>query len=89
MFIEFPENPEAVSDKADPLLLLRPEGRWHEAGFHEKTAPQAKQADVGPTNEGRRPVDVAGRLKRRRPQGTWRSATSVGSNDSVIPGVAR
>ncbi len=89
MFIEFPANPEAVSDKADPLLLLRPEGRWHEAGFHEKTAPQAKQADVGMANEGRRPVDVAGRLKQRRPHGPWRSATAVGSSDSVHPGVAR
>jgi len=44
MFIDFPELPTAISDASDPMVLLRPEGRWHEAGCHETmkvTAPSA------------------------------------------------
>jgi GNAT superfamily N-acetyltransferase len=35
MHIEFPESPTAITRDTDPLVLLRPEGRWREAGHHE------------------------------------------------------
>jgi GNAT superfamily N-acetyltransferase len=38
MYIDFPEGQPAVTAESDPLVLLRPEGRWHEAGYHEHAA---------------------------------------------------
>ncbi len=65
MSIEFPETPGAVSEAADPLLLLRPEGRWHEAGYHEKSAPRFEPAQFAGGQHSKRPANVAERLARR------------------------
>lgn len=83
MYIEFPENPEAISETSDTMVLLRPEGRWHEAGRHETinatrptAAPEPRMARAG-----RRPADVARRLSHagadeaRRPAVAAREST--------------
>jgi GNAT superfamily N-acetyltransferase len=38
MSIEFPPIEAAVSSKSHPLVLLRPEGRWHQGGLLDKAA---------------------------------------------------
>lgn len=56
------EQPEtAVDATSHPLVLLRPEGRWSEQGFHEThnaTKPQAIVPTMQ-TARGRRPRDIA------------------------------
>jgi hypothetical protein len=32
------KHPQAISIGADPYLIIRPEGRWHEPGILEKSA---------------------------------------------------
>lgn len=63
MFVEFPALPTAVGAASHPLVLLRPEGRWHEAGYHETgAAPAAISAAMPPPAGAKRPADVAARL---------------------------
>lgn len=72
MFIEFPELPSAITKNSDPMVLLRPEGRWHEAGHHETinvTAPSKLDAPPPVARRARRPADVAERLAKRRDGG--------------------
>jgi GNAT superfamily N-acetyltransferase len=67
MFIEFPEQPGAITEAADPLVLLRPEGRWHEAGHHDRDGGQRHSPPAGhgpPARRARRPVEVARALGR-------------------------
>jgi GNAT superfamily N-acetyltransferase len=67
MFIEFPEQPGAITEEADPMVLLRPEGRWHEAGHHDKDGGQRHAPFSGhapPARRLRRPVEVAHALAR-------------------------
>jgi GNAT superfamily N-acetyltransferase len=62
MFIDFPELPGAITESADPLVLLRPEGRWREVGQHEKDggARPAPVTDPAPSaRRVRRPAEVA------------------------------
>ncbi|MGL5114936.1 MAG: GNAT family N-acetyltransferase [Beijerinckiaceae bacterium] len=59
-------NLETLTSAADPLTLLRPEGRWKVAGFHETSNAPARQEsiDLRQTNaRGRQPGDIA--AKRR------------------------
>jgi GNAT superfamily N-acetyltransferase len=68
MFIDFPELPGAITESADPLVLLRPEGRWREAGQHETDggARHAPLAGPGPlARRIRRPAEMARALSGR------------------------
>ena len=70
MSIEFPEQASAVSEHSDPLVLLRPEGRWHEAGYHETVNVTPPAAVAAPPVRGtRRPADVAAKLSGRAARG--------------------
>jgi predicted GNAT family N-acyltransferase len=68
MHIDFPQLATAITADSDPMLLLRPEGRWHEAGRHETinaTKPIAVTAPPPTVRSVRRPADVAERLAAR------------------------
>jgi predicted GNAT family N-acyltransferase len=58
--------PTAVTAMTDTMVLLRPEGRWHEAGQHEKiNVTQPAGPAVEPrvmARRSRRPADVASKL---------------------------
>ncbi len=59
------EAPRPLSAMSDTLVLLRSEGRWHEAGHHETvnvTKPTAVAAAPPMVRRARRPADVAARL---------------------------
>ncbi|MGL4637073.1 MAG: GNAT family N-acetyltransferase [Beijerinckiaceae bacterium] len=61
MTLSYDDLPDAISDQSNPLVLLRPEGRWKEAGHHESakvTAPVAITPDMIP-NRARKPRDIA------------------------------
>jgi GNAT superfamily N-acetyltransferase len=69
MHIDFPAQPGAISSNEDPMVLLRPEGRWREAGHHEKIRATKPVAAVAPPPEFRRtarPEDIAARMAARR-----------------------
>jgi GNAT superfamily N-acetyltransferase len=83
MHIDFPEQPGAITAEEDPMVLLRPEGRWREAGFHENNNATAPVACVPAPPEfarTRRPADVAARMAARRdgelPRGAERARRS-------------
>jgi GNAT superfamily N-acetyltransferase len=60
----------AVRHMTDTMVLLRPEGRWHEAGHHETmnvTAPTTVAAAPPMVRRARRPADVAARLAEAGP----------------------
>ncbi|MCA3565142.1 MAG: GNAT family N-acetyltransferase [Methylocystis sp.] len=62
----------AIKHMTDTMVLLRSEGRWHEAGHHEKinvTAPTEVAAPPPMVRRARRPADVAARLAERRDRG--------------------
>jgi GNAT superfamily N-acetyltransferase len=69
MHIDFPDFPGAITVDEDPMVLLRPEGRWREAGYHETmnaTAPSGVVAQPRIAMRARRPEDVAARIAARR-----------------------
>jgi GNAT superfamily N-acetyltransferase len=63
--------PQAIHHMTDTMVLLRSEGRWHEAGHHE-TINVTKPTGVAPpppmVRSARRPADVAARLAKPRPR---------------------
>jgi GNAT superfamily N-acetyltransferase len=68
---------DALDHMSDTMTLLRPEGRWREAGHHETMKATAATAHVAPppmVRSARRPGDVAERLSGRR-DGASPSAT--------------
>jgi GNAT superfamily N-acetyltransferase len=68
MHIEFPPNPDGISAATSSLVLLRPEGRWHEEGYHETTnvtRPTTVQHPPRTMSRGRKPSDVASRARIR------------------------
>lgn len=81
MHLEFPHDPAAISMATDTMVLLRPEGRWHEAGYHEtKNATKPAMVTTPPRmmRSGRKPQDVAGKLAGRR-------ASGIALSDSPAP----
>jgi GNAT superfamily N-acetyltransferase len=60
MAIEFPAVTTAVRQDSHPLVLLRPEGRWHTAGYHE-TINVTQPIGMPPSRE-RKPRDIAAKL---------------------------
>jgi predicted GNAT family N-acyltransferase len=48
MSIEFPPQETAVSSLSHPLVLLRPEGRWHEAGQLDRAPKATEEAEARP-----------------------------------------
>ncbi len=59
------EAPRPLSAMSDTLVLLRSEGRWHEAGHHETvnvTKPTGVTAAPPMVRRARRPADVVSRL---------------------------
>jgi GNAT superfamily N-acetyltransferase len=59
------EAPQPLTAMSDTLVLLRSEGRWHEAGHHETvnvTKPTAVAVAPPMVRRARRPVDIASRL---------------------------
>jgi hypothetical protein len=61
MTLAYDQLPDAISDQSNPLVLLRPEGRWKEAGHHESakvTAPVAITPGMIP-ERARKPRDIA------------------------------
>jgi GNAT superfamily N-acetyltransferase len=59
----------AMRHMSDTMVLLRPEGRWGEAGHHETmnaTAPTAVTAPPPMVRRARGPADVAARLAEKR-----------------------
>jgi predicted GNAT family N-acyltransferase len=66
MRLDYAETPNAVTAESHPLILLRPEGRWHQAGYHEtgQTNGAALPAENAPSSAKRRstPRDIAVRL---------------------------
>jgi GNAT superfamily N-acetyltransferase len=72
MHVEFPPDPSAITPETDTMVLLRPEGRWHEAGYHETknaTAPVAVTRQPQTLRRSRRPGDLAERLSGKREGG--------------------
>jgi len=64
---------DAIQHMTDTMVLLRSEGRWHEAGHHETmnvTAPTTVVAPPPMVRRARRPADVAARLAERRDSGS-------------------
>jgi GNAT superfamily N-acetyltransferase len=64
--------PRGITTATDTMVLLRPEGRWHEAGFHETknaTAPVAVTRPPPMVRSARRPSDLVERLAGRREGG--------------------
>ncbi len=68
--------PNAITPATETMVMLRPEGRWHEAGYHE-TMNATKPSDAVPlppmVRAARRPQDVAERMAgrgRRRARAT-------------------
>jgi GNAT superfamily N-acetyltransferase len=84
MSIEFPEQASAVSEHSDPLVLLRPEGRWHEAGYHEtvNVTPPAIVA-APPVRGTRRPADLAGKLSGHAMRSRLPKAPLAGPQEAV------
>jgi GNAT superfamily N-acetyltransferase len=78
MDIAFPKLATAITQDCDPMLLLRPEGRWREAGHHETinvTPPATTAPSPRLGGSSRKPSDVARRVSgagRRKPQGDLR-----------------
>jgi GNAT superfamily N-acetyltransferase len=69
MHIDFPVLASAITQDEDPMVLLRPEGRWREAGHHEKINATKPLAAVAPPPEFARtrgPAVVAARLAGRK-----------------------
>jgi GNAT superfamily N-acetyltransferase len=64
MAIEFPAITTAVRHDSHPLVLLRPEGRWHTAGYHE-TINVTQPLGMSASHE-RRPRDIAEKLASKR-----------------------
>ena len=67
--LKLESQPNAVRHMSDTMVLLRPEGRWHEAGQHETmnaTAPTPVTAPPPMVRRARRPADVAARLAEPR-----------------------
>jgi GNAT superfamily N-acetyltransferase len=61
---------DAMRHMTDTMVLLRPEGRWAEAGVHETmkaTAPTQVSAPPPMVRAAKRPADIAGRLGGSRP----------------------
>ncbi len=82
---------DSMRHMTDTMVLLRPEGRWNEAGRHETinvTAPTGVAAPPPMVRAARKPADVAKRLAggRMRPadrapeaQAVWPAAAAVNS----------
>ena len=64
MAIEFPAVSTAIRQDSHPLVLLRPEGRWHMEGYHETINVTQPLAASGTT--GRSPRDIAEKLGNKR-----------------------
>lgn len=82
MHVEFPEIAGAITSSADTLVLLRPEGRWHEAGYHETTnvSPPLPFVPVPRrTTSAGKPDGLAARLRER----------SAKSHEDSAPAFAR
>lgn len=72
MSIEFPPIDAAVSSASHPLVLLRPEGRWHQTGLLDKSAPATGQpvpaADQQPVKTPAAPPVPLAASARRTPR---------------------
>eukprot|EP01036_Dinobryon_divergens_P040378 gene40378-53375_t len=72
MRLDYAETPNAVTAETHPLILLRPEGRWNQAGHHETinpTTPSEETRHAGATvatGHASKPRDVATRLSARK-----------------------
>jgi GNAT superfamily N-acetyltransferase len=80
----------AVSAATDTMVLLRTEGRWHEAGRHETlnaTAPVAVTAPPPMVRSARRPATVAERLSAKIAEG-GSTKPEASREDHVTPHVA-
>jgi GNAT superfamily N-acetyltransferase len=67
MKLTYPELPGAVSSDSPPLVLLRPEGRWNAAGYHETVNVTKPSADMTvPSGPRETPRDIAARLSARK-----------------------
>ena len=63
MKLIYPDAPNAVTADSPPLQLLRPEGKWHSAGYHETvnvTKPEAQSIMLTQARET--PREIAKRL---------------------------
>jgi GNAT superfamily N-acetyltransferase len=92
------EAPKPLSAMSDTLLLLRAEGRWHEAGHHE-TVNVTKPTEVAEppqmVRRARRPSDIASRLGGLSMHGTvgeapkaapdWTGERSASGLQSALP----
>ena len=71
MRLDYAETPNAVTAESHPLILLRPEGRWNQAGHHETINPTTPSEKTSPTGEmtatrhAAKPRDIATRLSAR------------------------
>ncbi len=78
MTLKIDPPPTAITAATDTMVLLRPEGRWREAGHHETmnaTKPTAVLAPPPMVRRARRPEDVAARMAERREA---RAASALG-----------
>ncbi len=68
MRLDFADTPNAVTAESDPLVILRPEGRWNQAGYHE--APDASKPAAGEmlakASQNNTPREIAMRLSARK-----------------------
>jgi GNAT superfamily N-acetyltransferase len=67
MKLIYPDAPNAVTADSPPLVLLRPEGRWSSAGYHETinvTKPAHGEQPLRP--HGETPRAIAARLAARK-----------------------
>jgi GNAT superfamily N-acetyltransferase len=74
-------QPNAVSNASHPMVLLRPEGRWFEAGHHETVkATKPSSIDVLETAvTAQKPRDIVHRMARKRMEKRQQHAATPGS----------
>jgi predicted GNAT family N-acyltransferase len=71
MSIEYPELPTAVTSATDTMVVLRPEGRWHEEGAYRRRSEDARpvEARMPVLPPKTRPADLARRIAAKREGG--------------------
>ncbi len=52
MLAEIPRDPDAIAVGADPLVIIRPEGRWHVPGVLDQSASRAATNPTGSRRAG-------------------------------------